>query len=81
MFEMSEEEWRKQDQNKGMNKRLIKGVKIVKRKEKHQETEKNAGYALAEFYDEEFAKQCIRDWNNKQMLTHVKKKMILDFAL
>ena len=53
----------------------------MKRKEKHQETEKNAGYAFAEFYDEEFAKQCIRDWNNKQMLTHVKKKMILDFAL
>ena len=44
IFEESAKQWK--EENKA-NWRLIKGVKIVKQKD----TEKNAGYAFAEFFD------------------------------
>lgn len=77
LFKGCEEEWKKKV---GEAKRLTKGVKIVKPKDKGTDG-KNLGFGFIEFFDEEFAKYCIMHWNNKPMEKGNKRKLILDFAL
>ncbi len=83
LFKECEGKWREEREDEPM-KRLTKGVKIVRAKKNERAAEgldKNLGYAFAEFFDEEFAKYCVRYWNNKQAKAEVMRKLILDFAL